>query len=181
MHNFTRMHALTLRFFILVFMGLPVLSLATPAAGPELPDPVTAALAFPAGRSPDSQGRFEIVVYCQAHFAIESLELTIGHHEEIVFHEALPTFNGPMKAGETKIWRVKGVVRKNIEVQGFLLPPSVTLGVKYIYPDQAILQHIEHQDNENQDMKERFLRRLDELEGGRLKIMRILLVGKPDL
>jgi len=79
------------------------LSFATPPARPPTwDDPITAYIVFLAGSFPDENNRFEIEVYCEAHYDIEWLSLRAGHTEEITFDEKLPSFEGSMKKGEQR-------------------------------------------------------------------------------
>ena len=169
---------------VLFLMGWSLPSFATPPAREELPEPVTAFITYPAGSSPDSQGNFEIEVYCKSHFDIESLEIAIGHSEEIAFDEELPSFNGEMKAGETKLWRIRGMIKENPIFEGMVMPASISLGVRYLYPYKGILKYIEEESRNNGSIneytKEGYMRRLDELKGRTMDVIKALPVLKPE-
>jgi len=117
--------------FLFLFLSLIRPSFATM---PEFPtiwtEPVTAYVVFPAGSMPDESGRFEIEVHFEVAYAIESLSLSVDHTEEITFDGVLPSFEGVLKAGESKVWRAKGTVRKLPEFEKLmpLLRISRTLG-----------------------------------------------------
>ncbi|MBW2194976.1 MAG: hypothetical protein JRF37_05200 [Deltaproteobacteria bacterium] len=161
---------------------------ATPPARVELPDPVTAYITFPASRGPDRDGNFEVEIYCKSHCDIESVEIVIRHSEEIVFNDDLPAFNGKMKAGETKIWRISGLVKKNAEFDGMVMPASISLGVNYPFPYKGMLKYLEKyiekksQNNSRlkQNMKETYMRRLEEKKGRTMYINKALPVRKPE-
>ncbi len=164
---------------ISLLMGWSLTSFATPPAREELPDSVIAYITFPAGRSPDSDGKFEIEVYCKARFDIESIEIVIGHSEEIIFDKDLPSFNGKMKAGNAKCWRINGVIKENCNFEGMAVPASITLAVEYLFPYKRVLKYIEKR-HKNSMIDSECSRRLDELKGRTLNIIRALPVLKPE-
>ncbi len=160
-------------------MGWSLTSFATPPAREELPASVIAYITFPAGRSPDSDGKFEIEVYCMARFDIESIEIVIDHSTEIAFDKDLPSFNGKMKAGNTKRWRINGVIKENPRFEGMAVPASITLAAKYLFPYEEALKYVEER-HENSMIDSEYSRRLDELKEGTLNIIRALPVLKPE-
>ncbi len=164
---------------ILLLIGWSLISFATPPAREELPDSVIAYITFPAGRSPDSDGKFEIEVYCKARFDIESIEIVIGHSEEITFDKQLPSFNGKMKAGNTKCWRINGVIKENRNIEDITVPVSIILAVEYLFPYRETLKRIEERYDSSM-IDRMYSRRLDELKGRTLNIIRALPVLKPE-
>ncbi|WP_415407922.1 hypothetical protein ACLHDG_05155 [Sulfurovum sp. CS9] len=174
-------------FLLMLLLVIPSSYLcATPAKRIQLPDPVTAYITFPASRSPDSNGNFEVEIYCESHYDIESIKILIGHSEEIVFNKKFPTFSGKMKAGERKLWRITGQIKKNTEFNGTLMPASISVGIEYLYPYNTMLKHIEKvfrkgsRDNSitKQYMKKDYLERLEELKGRKIHIIKALPVWK---
>ncbi len=115
---------------------------ATPATEMELPDAVRASIRFLPGKSADANGNFEIEVYCQARFNVESLEIVITHPENIIFAEELPSFNGNIMAGKAKLWKIKGVIKEDPEVKGKITAGSITLRVNYLYPFEEGLNYV---------------------------------------
>lgn len=180
-------------FILVLLMAIPNrYSYGTPPEpgppGIELPSPVTAYITFPADREPDRDGNFEVEIYCESYCDIESIEIVIRHSEEIVFNEALPTFSGKMKARETKRWRINGLIKKNAEFDGMVMPASISLSIDYLYPYSSMLKYTEKyiekvsQNNSRQKeyMKKEYMRRLETLKGRTMHIIKALLVQKPE-
>jgi hypothetical protein len=161
---------------------------ATPAERVPLPDPVTVYMTFPAGRSPDSDGNFEVEIYCELNCDIESIEIVIRHSEEIVFNEELPAFSGAMRAGEANFLRINGLIKKNAEFDGKPMPASISINIKYLYPYSGMLEYIkkyiEKRSRNNsrmkQHMKEEYMQRLEKLKGRTMHITKALPVWKPE-
>ena len=151
----------------------------TPAARLELPDSVKAIIRFLPGYSPDSDGNFEIEVYCQTRFDIESIEIAIGYSEEIAFVKDLPSFNGKMKAGQAKLWKIKGIVKENADFDGTVMPASITLAVRYLFPYKESLTYIEENYRNNIYEKTEYLKYLDDQKDRTINVIKALPVIKP--
>ncbi len=165
---------------ILFLIGWSHTSFATPPARVKLPDAVRASITFPAGRSPDYDGKFEIEVYCHTRFDIESIEIVINHSDEIIFEKDLPSFNGTMKAGKAKLWRIKGVIKDNPILEGKTIPASITLGITYLYPYNEGLKYIEQSYSNDILANKAYWEPFDEYKGKTIKIMKALPVQKPE-
>lgn len=179
----------------LSFLGWTLPSFATPPARvPTWDNPITAYITFPAGFFPDSDGLFEIEVYCEAHFDIEWISLNIAHTEEITFDEVrvpqwatdsgtieeeLPRFEGKMRAGESKVWRIKGTVHGTAKIDDLKIPASVNLIVKYLFPHEAVLKDIEKRHAQDIDMKRFLLQELERVKGKTITIMKPIPVAIP--
>jgi hypothetical protein len=48
-----------------------------------------------------------------------------------------------MKAGQAKLWKIKGVVNEKVISGSTMLPSSITFGVRYLSPYEAGLKYIE--------------------------------------
>jgi len=100
-------------------------------------------LRFLPKKSPNSKGEFEIEIYCKAHFTIEEVEISVGKSDEISFEKDPPSFYGTMKKGAAKIWRLKGTIHKNPYFEGSVIPASIALGVRHLFPYEAVLKQTE--------------------------------------
>lgn len=143
---------LLLALAILAAASQACFALASPAARPRLPEIIMAYLVFPAGREPDAQGRFEIEVYCKAHFRIDGMSVRIGHAERIKFApgeasvvdaNTLLLFQGPAKAGEEHAWRLNAVLSPSQGLEGDNFPAGLALYVDYAFPHRAVARVIE--------------------------------------
>ncbi len=128
--------------FIIFSLAAVTKLYATPASEMKLPDAVRASIRFLPGKSTDYNGSFEIEVYCQARFDIESLEIVITHPDNIIFAEELPSFNGNIKAGKAKLWKIKGVINEDPEAKGKTTAGNITLRINYLYPFEEGLNYI---------------------------------------
>lgn len=170
--------------FLIFLIGCSRTSFATPAARPKLPDAVKASIRFIPGHSPDAQGRFEIEIYCVVHFTIKSIEIAIGHSKEIVFDKDLPSFQGKMKAGMAKLWRLRGVIAENPRLKGRAIPASITLGIRYLYPYEEGLKRIRNNSvynilGQKVSGNETDIDQFDEYRNRTMQIIRALPVLKP--
>ncbi len=166
--------------------GLLETSFSTPPARPKLPDAVRASIRFLPGHSPDSSGNFEIEIYCQARFNIESIEILIYHPAVIVFEKELPSFDGKIKAGKAKLWKIKGLIKENLKFKGKTIASMITLKVKYLYPYEEGLKYereknstdiygIKHEVSQYEDNIYMYKR----YKGKTMKVVKTLYIRKP--
>lgn len=160
-------------------LSFPVIS-ALSSSKIKLPGAVRTSMKFLPDRAPDSYGNFEIEVHFRVRFDTESFELIINHTGEIVFDEELPVLKKNMKAGEIRLWRIKGTLRGDDGLADNVIPASVTLNVSYLYPYKKVLKYIEQRYKDNRIMMNRFLDRLNEMKGRTIKITETVHVHTPE-
>ncbi len=170
---------------LVLLTGWSQTSFATPAVRVKLPDAVKASIRFLPGHSPDSDGRFEIEIYCVVRFDIESIEIVIGHSKEIVFDRNLPSFNGKMRAGKAKLWKLKGMIQENQKFKGRMIPASITMGIRYLYPYENGLEYVkQHYATDFFGKKispdAEYLEQFSDYRGKTIEIIRPLPVFKPE-
>jgi len=153
--------------------GFP--ALATPPEMPSLPDPITAYIVFV--HFPDANGRFEVEVFCEANFDIEWLSLQVAHTEEITSDGEPPHFTGGMKAGESKVWRIKGRIHGFALIDDFEMPASSNLVIQYLFPYEKVLEEIEKEYDPY--TRGELLRDIEELRGKTVTILRAIPVELP--
>ena len=169
---------------LVLLTGWSQTSFATPAVRAKLPDAVKASIRFLPGHSPDSDGRFEIEIYCVVRFDIESIEIVIGHSKEIVFDRNLPSFNGKMRAGKAKLWKLKGMIHENPKFKGRMIPASITLGIRYLYPYENGLEYVtKHYATDLFGKKilpnAEYLKQFDDYQGKTMEIIKPFPVWRP--
>ena len=157
------------------FLGCGFSAFATPPEMPSLPDPITAYIVFV--YFPDVNGQFEVEVFCEANFDIEWLSLQVAHTEEITFEEELPSFTGAMKAGESRVWRIKGTIHGSALIDDFEMPASANLVVEYLFPYEKVLKEVEKQYDPYS--REELLRDLEELRGKTVTVFRTIPMELP--
>lgn len=178
---------------VVLLLGSSLTANATPPKRSQLPEFVTTSLRFLPGHSPNSEGEFEIEIYCKARFALEEVELAVGQSDEISFEKDPPSFYGTMRAGVTKRWTLKGTIHKNPYFDGSAIPASITFAVKYLFPYEAVLKQtenrygkdtilgiIEVENNVNPHFYNSYLFKIIEEQKGKTKsLIRALPVFKP--
>jgi len=133
-----------------LFVGFISSSSATP---PQMPptwdDPVIAYVIFPVSHYPDEQGRFEVEVFYEVVYDVEELTLSVGFTEEITFDKDPPHFEGSLKKGESKVWRIKGTVNAVPAIDDLGMPAAINLFIKYRFPYEAVLMELKKRNDQD--------------------------------
>jgi hypothetical protein len=140
---------------------------------PEWPEPVYAYIVF--SRFPDHDGSFEIEIYCEARYDIESLSLELNYSEEIVLDKPVPAYSASFKKEEKKVWRYTGRVRPYKDI-----PPSLSLFVQYKFPYEAVREDIEKKYSDNHSNRNFLLERLEKFKGKTETILKALSAQLPE-
>lgn len=165
----------------ILFLCVCIRVFATQPTAPEWNKPLLAYNVFVAGFFPDNNGHFEIEIYCEANYDIDWLSLSVAHTENIVFTEKLPSYEGKMKEGGRKVWRLKGTVHGNIRVDEFEMPGSVILNIEYRFPYDEVLKDVTKRYPMDTPMRQDLLHRLQEVKGKTMRIIKPLPVESPNL
>jgi len=122
---------------------LPSLAQATLPERPKLPLEYSTTVMAIKETNGKPGAQFDYEVSFTALFDLEEVHLYISKPDVIVFDEEPKEFKGSMKKGETKSWRLKGVMKEIIKLDtGETLHPPIRLEGSYRYPYEAIRAEI---------------------------------------